>query len=245
MSDTKTSTSSTAPSNPNVTATVNKLLSGVNSAYDRGPKTFNESLVPGAGQTTQNAWASSLAAAGNPAFANGISGALESFGRTASGANIGQKDPGYAAVRGKLVDDVTTNNLDAFNSSGMFGSDSNRKSLASGLSGSLGALDMQQYNQSLDRQQQAAAALPGLFNAGQLPSAIQGAVGTAQDANSAAVLAGRKDLFDRQNNAQTDYLAKLSSILASTGQSNNTTTSTTSPATPWWQGLLSLGIGAL
>lgn len=229
--DTQTTTSTSAPSNPAVDATVTKILGGVNSQLDTSPKVFGESLYGGVGPTTQQGWTSALTAANNPDYTSGIKGAIKSYSDIAAG-NFGN-DP----VRTNLINDVTTNANNSFNASGLFGSDSNQRAVGQGLGAALG-----QYDQS--RQAQAAQLLPSLFQSSLLPSTVQGQIGGAQDANTQAALLGRNDLYRRTNDAQRDNLAWGSSVLTGPASASGTTQTQTQPATPWWQSALGLGIGA-
>lgn len=282
--NTSTQTSSTAPSNPQVTATVNQLLGGLSGAYNAGaPPVFNQSLYSPAGGTTQNAWASSLSAAQNPGYAQGVNsslgyannllgnGGLTSGQQGLSGqyANLGgafdQNAPGYQNVRNNAANDAQTAINAQFNNSGRLGGFSADKALGQGVTNALSNLDYGNYQNSVANhynslnaqaglQQQgvnnafgAASSLPGLYSALQQPSATMGAIGAAQDANQQGILQGNYDLSQRQANNQTDWLAKLSGILSGNAQtSGNTNTSTTStPATPWWQSLAGLGVSLL
>jgi hypothetical protein len=244
MGSSQKSTSTTTSANPNITDTTNKLLGGIDSAWAKGPSVFNESLYAGLGDTTKNGISQMIGSANNPAYANGVQGAISSFGKTASGANLGVNDPGYSTIRNKLSNDVLTSTNGSFNNSGLFGSDNNQKQAASGLADSLGALDYQQYNDSQDRQVQAAGLLPGLYQASQAPASTMLSAGAIQDADRQAALQGRYDLSTRQGNAQTDLLAKLSSILAGNAASAGTTKTETKPSTPWWQTVGQLAVGA-
>ena len=243
--DTQTSSTSTAPTNSNVTNTTNKLLGGIDNAWAAGPSTFNESLYAGLGTDTKTGLGNLWNVANNPNYLNSVQGSINTLGQTASGANLGQNDPGYATMRAKLGNDVLTSTNGAFNNSGLFGSDNNKYSAASGLADSLGALDYRQYNDSQDRQVQAAQMLPDLYGALQAPANTQLQVGAIQDADKQAALQGRYDLSQRQGNAQTDLLAKLSSILAGNAQAGGSTTTSTTPTTPWWQSAIGIGLGAL
>jgi len=244
-SSTNTTTSSTAPSNPNITATVNKLLGGVNSAYSAGAKTFDKSLYTGAGDTTKDAWASSVAAASNPEYAAGIKGAIADFGDIAAGNRYGTDDPGYAALRSKVANDTLTDVNSWYNAAGRLGGGSNVNAASSGLADALAGLDYTNFQNDQARQERAAQMLPTLFNAGQLPSATIGTVGAAQDADQQAARQGEYDLFTRKANANTDLIAKLSSILAGNAATSGSTTTQTSPSTPWYQGLFGLGLGMI
>lgn len=228
-SSTQKSTTTSGPSNPDLNATVSKLSKGLAAEYTPG-----KSLYQAPGANTQGGWAASLNAAGNPAFAGGIAGALSSYGNRAAGAELGINDPLYAAQRARLTDDVMTATNTAFNNSGLFGADSNQRAAGRGLAEALGGLDLAQRSESYGRQAEAANMLPGLFSAGQLPASIQQSIGASQDADAAAKAAG-----------PTDYLAKLTGILNGTAGASGTTTTTSQPTAPLWQTLLGLGISAL
>lgn len=84
----QTSTSSTQPSNPNVTKTVNQLLGGVQDAYSAGPKVFDQSLYTGQGANTQAGLAGLLSASQNPNYfgaANDYAGGLIGSGGLTAG----------------------------------------------------------------------------------------------------------------------------------------------------------------
>lgn len=228
-SSTTKSTTTSGPSNPDLNKTVSALAKGISAEYSPGKSLY---VAPGANTTA--GWNASLAAANNPAFASGMSGAINSYSNRAAGNELGMNDPGYATLRAKLGNDVMQTVNSAYNNSGLFGADSNMKAAASGLTDSLGALDYQQYNNSLDRQMQAATLLPQLFSGAQLPSSIQQSIGASQDASEAARLAG-----------PTDYLGKLSSILAGTAGAAGTTTTQSQPTAPLWQQILGVALSAM
>lgn len=242
---TTTNVSSTAPTNPQVTATTNNLLTKLDTATNAGVPVFDKSLYSPAGATTTGAWNASLGAAGNPDYANGVSGAIKSFGNTAAGNDFGMNDPGYASLRQNAIDDAIKNVGAGFVTSGRLGGmsyiDDATKSAFNAASG----LDYTNHQNDIARQQQAASILPSLYGAAQQPAATQGAVGAAQDANASGILQGANDLLQRQNGAPWDTLARASSILNGTaGASGNTTTNTsTQPTTPWWQSMIGGGIG--
>jgi hypothetical protein len=224
---TNTSTSSTAPASAAVRGTIDKLATGLGNEFAPGKSLFQ---APGA--TTTGGQAASLDAANNPLYSQGVNGAIGDFADIAAGNRFGTNDPGYAALRSKLSNDVLTQTNSAFNNSGLFGSDNNQKAAASGLADSLGALDYSNFQNDQQRQQQAAGLLPGLFSAAQLPSSVQQSVGASQDAAAAAKAAG-----------PTDFLAKLTAIANGNAGAAGTTTTNTSPGTPLWQTLLGGGIG--
>lgn len=212
------------PSNPNVTVAQNKILDAAGQQLDAGAP------FTGAGDTTKNAWALGKSSAINPVFDSSLQGALQSYGDTAAGKFIGQNDPGYAAMRAKLSNDVLTATDNSFNNAGLFGSDNNRKEAASGLADSLGALDYQQYNDSLDRQTAAAQLLPQLYSDQQLPSATLGAIGSAEDANTA-----------NNNTSRQSQIIALANALNGVAGSSGQTSTTYQPQTPWWQSALGFG----
>lgn len=243
--DTQTSTSSTGSSNPMVTSTVNKLLGGLGSAYDAGaPPTFNSSLYSPAGATTTAGWNSALQASQNPDYASAAAGTIKSLGTAASGGDYGQLDPAYATLRSNAANDAQTLINGQFNNSGRFGGGTNASKVSEGVTNALAGIDVNQLNNDRAFQLSAAGALPGAFQSSLLPSSIQSGVGAAQDANQQGILQGNADLQQRQANNQTDWLAKLSSILSGNAGTAGTTTTSTQPSTPWWQSALGLGIGA-
>jgi len=228
-SSTNKTTTTSGSNSPAVTATVNKLATGIGNAYTPGASSY---VAPSS--TTTGGWANSLNAAGNQDFSGGIAGALTSYGNRAAGGELGQNDPGYLALRNKLQNDVTTGVNSSFNNSGLFGSDSNVKSLTSGLTDSLGALDYKQYSDSLGRQSEAANMLPQLFAAGQLPSSIQQSVGASMDADKQA-----------QEGGIWDYLNRATGTITGAAGAAGTTQTTSTPTAPLWQQLLGIGLGAL
>lgn len=244
--DTNTSTSTTSSSNKNVTATLNNLLGGINTAYKAGaPATPNYSTFSPAGATTQGAWASSLGAANNPDYSNSVNAAIKSFGNTAAGNDFGMNDPGYAALRAKAGNDAQSQINQQFNNSGRLGGGSANQAVGEGVTNALAGMDYTNYQNDIARQQAAVGQLGNLYGMAQQPAATQGAVGAAVDSNSQGILSGNYDLAQRQNNNQTDWLAKLSSILSGNAQTAGTTTTNSTPATPWWQSALGIGASLL
>ena len=216
-----TTTQTSGVNNPELNATISKLATGISNEYSPGKTLYQ---APGANTTAGQS--ASLAAAGNPLYSGAVNGALASFGNVAAGNAYGTNDPGYAALRAKVADDTLTGINKSFNSSGLFGSDSNMRAAGEGLGSALAGLDYSNFQNDQQRQLQAAGLLPSLFSAGQLPSSVQQSVGAAQDAAAAA-----------QANGPTDYLAKLAGIINGTaGAAGTSSTSTnTQPGAPLWQ----------
>ena len=216
MASEDTQTTTTGIANPALNSTITKLATGIGDLYKPGSSSY---IAPGS--TTTGAWQSSLDAANNPAYSGGIAGAIESYGRRAAGGELGLDDPAYRQVRANLADDVTTATNNSFNNSGLFGSDSNRRGLAEGLTSSLGALDLQQLELGKSRQAEAATLLPQLLQGGQLPSSLAASVGASQDA-------------DAQNkaNGQIDYLSRIMGLVNGASGAAGTTTSTTTKQDP-------------
>lgn len=226
---TQKTTQTSGPSDPNVTSLISKFARGVSGAYQPGGTTYT---APGA--TTTGSWDASLGAAGNTDFSSGISGALKSYSNRAAGNELGLDDQLYAQQRARLSDDVLTQSKNAFNLSGMLGSDQNQYHAGRGLADALGGLDLTQRNESYGRQAEAAGMLPKLFQNSLLPSSVTGAVGAAQDADAAA-----------KQNGGLDYQAKLAQIIAQMSGAGPQSTTTTQPSTPWWQTAASLALAAL
>lgn len=72
MADSETTTTTTGPSNKRVNKTLNKLLGGINDAYDAGSSVFDRSTYVGPSDETRNAWAMSTGAASAPWFKTGV-----------------------------------------------------------------------------------------------------------------------------------------------------------------------------
>lgn len=225
----ETTTSTSGPSNPDVNALLSKLSKGISAAYKPGGSTY---VAPSA--NTTGGWAGALNAAGNPDFSGGLAGALASYGKRASGAELGIDDPLYEAQRAQLRDDIMTDTNTAFNNSGLFGSDQNQFQVARGLAAGQGALDTAQRNESYGRQAEAANMLGSLFQNSLLPSSVQGAVGAAQDADASA-----------KQNGGIDYLRQFTSLLSGAAGAGPQSTTTTTPTQNPFLSLLGLGLGAL
>jgi hypothetical protein len=86
---TKTSTSRTAPSNPKVTATMNKLLGGINKEFDAGYGVYGKSLYPGVGGTTRSAWAQGAGDANSLIRSGGFNPQQTGAMRTLGGVGAG------------------------------------------------------------------------------------------------------------------------------------------------------------
>jgi hypothetical protein len=223
----QTSTSSTAPSNPDVNNTISALAKGISSEYSPG-----KSLYTAPGATTTGGQAAALTAANNPFYSSSVNGAIQSFGNTAAGNDFGMNDPGYAALRQNTINDTLAATNKSYNSAGLFGSDSNQKAAGQGVANAVSGLDYANYQSDIARQQAAAGILPGLFSAGQLPASVQQGIGAQQDANTAA-----------QANGPTDFLAKLTGISTGNASASGTTTTNTQPGTPLWQSFLGYALG--
>lgn len=76
----------------------------------------------------------------------------------------------------------------------------------------------------------AAAAAPGLFQAGQMPGQAITAAGQMRDADTQATLLADADLFDRQKNKAENHISRYLGML---GQLNGQPG--TQQETPWWQ----------
>lgn len=226
---TQTTTATTAPSNPDVNPTLSKLLQGVQSAYDANPmgSFYDKPLYAGMGATTNRALDEMLD--GQRVAETAFSNTFADMQHTAEGRKFGEAAPGYADLRRGIIDDVTTANLDAFNNSGMFGSDSNRESMSRGIGEALSGMDYNNYQNDIARQERAQAGLAGAYANTGLPVQRTLGVGQMRDADEQARLQAEYDRFSRGEGAQTDQLAKLSSILAGNAAVGGTNSSSTVP----------------
>lgn len=214
-----TGSQTTGLNNKDLNATISKIAKGISAEYTPG-----KSLFVGPGATTTQGWQNSLLQAGNQDYASGINGAIGDFGQIAAGNRFGQNAPGFATLRQNLSNDVLKQANASFNNSGLFGSDSNQRAVGEGLGNALAGLDYSKYQNDISRQERAAAMLPQLFQAGQLPSSIMQSVGASQDAAAQGAA-----------NGPTDYLSKITDIAARAGGAAGTTTSN---QVPWWAALL-------
>jgi hypothetical protein len=206
-----------------------------------------------------------LGYAGSLAGGSGPSLTEQNLSGVANGNYLNGGDPFFEANLAKTLNETSSGINAGLGASGRLGSNLQLQSLSEGLGNVSNAARSQQYQTERDRQVQALgaiegqrqqgvsnafaaqAALPGLYQAGLLPSQVQGQVGAAQDADKQAALQGQYDLYSRNANADTDLLAKLSSILAGNAQAGGTTQTTTQPGQPWWQTLggAAVGLGSL
>jgi hypothetical protein len=244
---TSTSTSSSAPSNPAVNNTITSLAQGIESSYKAGaPAPFNESLYAGVGDTTRKGWDTSLASAYNPSYASGVGGAIDSYSKVARGDFLDGNDPAFQRDLSRTLDDTGADVNSFFGASGRLGSTPHVNDLVSSLGSVRDKAYMGERDRSRAYQTQAAQMLPSLYSAAQLPAATIGSVGAAQDADTQAGLMGRYDLQSRKDNALSDWLAKHTAISSGNAQAGGMTNTqvNTQPSTPWWMGATSL-LGAL
>lgn len=235
-------TSSTAPNNPDVNPTVSGLLKGVQAAQTAGVKTPDYSQYAGVGNTTQNAWNSTLAASNNPDYNAGISGGLGHLSNIAQGQYLNGANPYFEQNLQNGIQDVTAQVNASLGGSGRLGSNLQVEDLTRQIGQLSTGARSQQYETERDRQMQAIQALPSVYQASLAPSAIQGSIGAAQDANAQATRQGQFDLDTRKANEQTDMLAKLSAILAGTAPYGGSTQTDTTPGASPFQQILGAGI---
>lgn len=260
---TQTTTTNSGISDPVVKASLDKIMTGLQTAQDAGP------TYTGPGATTQAGQAASLAAGNNPAFSNGVNSALGSTNSLLSngGLTAGQSgnlsdtnnlaslyskmalDPGSTPEGQNLINSVTRDTNAAFNNSGLFGSDNNQSALSKGLTEGLGNLQQGYLSgqsgalssafgegqQGVSNTSSLAQLLPSIFQSGQLPGQTQQTIGGAQD--TATQNAANKNLT---------LLQQLSSIGGLSASNAPTQTSTTSPSNQPnpLLALLGLAIGA-
>ena len=252
--DVQTSSSSTAPANPDVNPTVSRLMQGLNNQMNSGVAVFNKSLYPGVSDTTRSGWTQGTNAAnsliGSGGFNAPQSGAMGALG----GINRGYGDlagaydqnaPGYATLRSNLMDDAVKNVGAGFVNSGRFGGGSYIDTATKSAVDAIAPLDYSNFQNSINNRYRSLDSQAGLqqslFSMGQQGLLNQqgalgtlGAIGSAQDADLLAQRQGENDLFRRSNDAGWDALARGSSILAGTAPAGGTNSST---SVPWWAAL--------
>lgn len=243
---TSQSVSSTAPSNPMVTATMNKFLTGAQAGYDKGPSVNPELQYAGVGSTTQQGWNSALGAANNNDYAGGIGGAIADQSKVARGDYLNEMDPNAQALIDRTANQTAADINASMGADGSYGSNVHVGSLADNI-GALrmkGAVDNRNFQYG--RQQSAFSNLPALYSAAQLPASTYAAVGSAQDADQQAALQARNDLFRRKADADLNWLGGWTSVLNGNAQTagSTTTQTNTTPTPPLWQSLLGWGLAA-
>ncbi|UYQ70965.1 FUSC family protein [Pelagibacterium flavum] len=223
----------------------NMLGSDMARAYKQGPTaTYGKSLYTGMGSTTNQGMGGLLDAArqnqgfmdGGIDYAQGLIGAGPSLTENtlmdvAQGNRMGEAAPGFAAMRSRLQDDVLSGVGSQFTSSGRFGGGSHINTATDRLTDSLGALDYQNYQNDIARQERAlgaiegqrqqgvvnsmgaAAALPGMYQASLAPAQTILGVGQAQDADAQAKRLADYELFQRTSDPAYQHLAKYQGLL--------------------------------
>lgn len=194
--------------------------------------------------------------AGGLADGSGPSMTETALGGVARGDYLNNMDPEYQAMIDRAANETTADVNASIGADGRYGSNVHVADLVDQVGGMRTRANVENRRYEQQRQRDALGAiegtrqqgvdnafaaqqmLPQLLGAGQLPASILGDIGAAEDADRQAVLQGRYDLHERQNNAQTDLLAKLSSILAGNAASGGQSEST---MTPIWQQLLGGG----
>lgn len=197
--------------------------------------------------------------AGGLAQGSGPSMTETALGDVARGEFLGNTDPAYQAMVDRMANETSADVNASIGADGRYGSNVHVGALVDQVGGLRNRAAVENRNFEIGRQRDALGAiegtrqqgvdnafaaqqmLPQLLGAGQLPASILGGIGAAEDADRQAGLQGRYDLHERQNNAQTDLLAKLSSILAGNAASSGQSQST---MTPVWQQLLGGGAAA-
>lgn len=238
---TETTTQTSGLANKQLDTAVSTIGSKLNTALGTGQKVYGESLVPNLSSQTQAGIGALTNNPNNATYGSAISNTMNDFGAIASGQRFGMNDPGYAALRNNVIDDVTTASNATFQGSGRFGSESHRENFNEGLGNALAGMDYANFSNDQQRQMQAAGMLPGLYTASNMPASAQLQAGQIQDTWNTAQVQDKARLFDAQNNAQWNDLSRATGILAASAPSAGTTTSTTTPTAPWWQQMLGAG----
>lgn len=244
--ETQNVVSTSAPTNPDVSATASRLAQLISGASYQTPSTLNENLFTGAGPTTQGAWALGKAAATDPNFTGSIDQGISTLGKTAAGDYVGSVDPNFEAALDRASNGLTADVNASIGADGRYGSNVHTQALTDQVGGMRTNAELANLQQQKQDQLSAIPALTALFSAKQTPAQIMGAIGGAEDANTQGLTQGRYDLQQRQQNALPDWIAKLTSAAAgnsaNTGMTSNVMQTNTQPGTPWWlAGLSALG----
>lgn len=231
---TNTTTQTSGLSNPAMNAAATTIGNQLNTQLATGVRPFTGSLAPDLSSATMGGVNALTNNPNNAAYGQGITNAIGQQAQIAAG-NFGN-DP----TRQRLIDDVSTNTSAVLQGSGRFGSGSHENALIDQVGGSLAQYDY-------GRQQQAIANLPTLYQSSMLPATAQLQGGQILDAQALAKAQDAERLFDQSANAGWNNLQRGASIFSGSAPASGTTTSQTSPATPWWQSLAggAIGLGSL
>lgn len=162
----------------------------------------------------------------NPAYSNGVQGAIGDFGQIASGQRFGTNDPGYATLRQNVANDATTAANSVFTNAGRFGANSHARAIGEGVGNALAGLDYSNFANDQQRQFTAAGMLPGLYSAAQMPAQQQLGLG---------------EYLDQNGDPGYNRFKELASIFAGTSQAPGM-----GEQVPWWQqalGAAAVGTG--
>jgi hypothetical protein len=224
-----TTTQKSGLSNPAMNAAATTIGNQLNTQLKAGVTPYTESMVPALSGATSQGLAGLTGNANNPAFMQGVSGAL---GQQADIATGNFADDPY---RNRIIDDVSTNTSAVMQGSGRFGSGSHENALTENVAGALAPYDY-------GRQQQAIANMGSLYGMSQAPATAALQAGQIQDAWNAASAEDKARIFDAEKNAGWNTLQRGSSIFAGTAPVSGTT-STSSTTQPWWAAPLGIGAG--
>lgn len=234
-----TGTQTSGLSNEAMKSAATTIGNQLNTQLNTGVKPYTQSMVPGLSSQTQAGVGALTNNPNNAAYGSSIGNTMNDFGAIASGQRFGMNDPGYAAMRENLIDDVTSSTNAAFNASGRFGGGSNVESLSRGLTSGLSAMDYANFQNDQQRQTQAAQMLPGLYSASNMPAAASLQAGQLMDQWNTAKAQDDARIFDATQNAGWNTLQRGGAIFGGTAPVSGTTTT---ESQPWWK--VGTGLGA-
>jgi hypothetical protein len=230
----------TNSNSPKVQETIDQLLGGVQTAYKEGPKPYTESLFPGVSGTTTGAWAMGKQAANNPAFSEGVGGAIDNYSKVARGDFLNNADPEFQALVDRSANETAADINASMGANGRYGSNVHVGALGDAIGELRTKANVDNRRFELSRQSEASQLLPQLMGAAQLPAQITGAIGASEDAAATAQRQGDYDLHTRKNNALADLIARLTSSVSGNAGAAGSTSTTYQPEVPWWQSGASL-----
>lgn len=202
-----------------------KQLGGTLGKQLTSAATDTSTLYKGMGTTTRNALDQMLAGSNPSGYSTYLDSAIGDMGEVAAGKRFGTDDPGYQTLRTNVANDAMTSSLNAFNNSGLFGSDSNQIKTGEGVANALAGLDYANHQNDQGRQERAIGMLPGMRDAALAPARTALEVGAAEDADASAVRTGGY-------NRLLEVLGAFNGSQDSAGMGEET---------PWWQQLLGAG----
>ena len=192
------------------------LFSDLMKVYGQGPKVFGESLSTPYSEATSGLIDQGLGDVQSQR--NGV------VGEVAGGGWLDGGNPYFEQALGRTRENVSTDLNSTFNASGLFGSDLHAKGLAEGMGNVENDARMANFENEYNR-------MMGAQGAMQQGTATGLGYGNMLDSKAQEQQLANYDLFNRQNNAGFEHVAKNLGVL--TGGQGGAQENTNQPVTIW------------